>query len=327
MISHVSLKNFQCWYDASLDFKQITLLLGKNNAGKTAIFRALLLIKQSVEQADNKYLLFRGSTNLKSYKETVYNNDLTKDIGIKIEWAPLSPIVSYIDVNKIEIYQEKIIYSSIWNATNTEINFTSFGAIARETLLSLTKNIIHVSIYNSYKYCVPDFIENAAIALRTLDLLNDKNTITLATIYNFGYGCLYAYYMLGKLFDAPVGSTILIEYPEAMLHPTTQTDLIDILLSIANKKNLQLIIETNSEHIFTRLQRRIAERKQPLATSDNTAAYYFDYNKGKRTITEITFNEYGEVSNWPNEMFGNIIEDVKEMTMQSMKNRKAKESE
>ncbi len=47
MITNISLQNFKCFRKVSLDSKLITVLIGPNGTGKTAVLQALLLLKQS----------------------------------------------------------------------------------------------------------------------------------------------------------------------------------------------------------------------------------------------------------------------------------------
>jgi predicted ATPase len=57
---------------------------------------------------------------------------------------------------------------------------------------------------------------------------------------------------------AEPGTLILLEQPELHLHPALQQRLGDFLLAMA-KSGRQLVVETHSEYMITRLRRRIAE--------------------------------------------------------------------
>ncbi|WP_197428308.1 AAA family ATPase [Phnomibacter ginsenosidimutans] len=62
---------------------------------------------------------------------------------------------------------------------------------------------------------------------------------------------------------------ILIEEPETFLHPNFQANLADLFIEATEKFGLQLIIETHSEYLVKRLQRRISQthRKDKLKTN------------------------------------------------------------
>ena len=71
------------------------------------------------------------------------------------------------------------------------------------------------------------------------------------------------------------GSIILIDQPEVHLHPYAQSALADVMIDVIKKRNIQLVIETHSEHFLRRLQRRIAEDK---LSQDKVSAYFANIN-------------------------------------------------
>ena len=67
-------------------------------------------------------------------------------------------------------------------------------------------------------------------------------------------------------------SVITIEQPELHIHPKLQADLGDLLIdSIQEPRRNQFIIETHSEHLALRLQRRVREKK--LSPEDISVVY------------------------------------------------------
>ncbi|MBC6473671.1 MAG: AAA family ATPase [Hormoscilla sp. GM102CHS1] len=71
---------------------------------------------------------------------------------------------------------------------------------------------------------------------------------------------------------APVGSIIILEQPEIHLHPAVQAGLADVLIDAINTRKVQIILESHSEHLLRRLQRRVAE--QQLASALPASANY-----------------------------------------------------
>ena len=48
MITNITLENFKCFRQVSINPKRLTVLIGPNGTGKSSILQALLLLKQSV---------------------------------------------------------------------------------------------------------------------------------------------------------------------------------------------------------------------------------------------------------------------------------------
>ena len=76
-----------------------------------------------------------------------------------------------------------------------------------------------------------------------------------SALLDAGFGVSQALPVLTLLLSAPEGSIILLEQPELHLHPNAQAALADLLLHVAEERQLQLIVESHSEHIVRRLQR------------------------------------------------------------------------
>ena len=56
----------------------------------------------------------------------------------------------------------------------------------------------------------------------------------------------------------PEGGTLIVDSPEVHMHPSVQADLIDFFIELANNGR-KVVFETHSDHMITRLRRRIAE--------------------------------------------------------------------
>lgn len=56
----------------------------------------------------------------------------------------------------------------------------------------------------------------------------------------------------------PEGGTLIVDSPEVHMHPSVQADLIDFFIELA-QNGRKVVFETHSDHMITRLRRRIAE--------------------------------------------------------------------
>ena len=135
-------------------------------------------------------------------------------------------------------------------------------------------------------------------------------------IADVGTGISQILPVLVLCYYVPEGSIILLEQPEIHLHPSVQAGLADVLIDVVNNRNVQIIVESHSEHLLTRLQRRIAEEK---ISPDKTALYFCDIEDGVSRAERLKLDEYGNISNWPKNFFGDELGDRVAMTEAAMR--------
>lgn len=75
-----------------------------------------------------------------------------------------------------------------------------------------------------------------------------------------GFGVSQVLPVITLLYYVPEGSTVILEQPEIHPHPLAQAHLADLILNVAQHRKIQVILESHSEHLLLRLQRRIAEK-------------------------------------------------------------------
>ena len=144
----------------------------------------------------------------------------------------------------------------------------------------------------------------------------DSAEVTLA---DMGHGVSDLFPLLVHCCYVPEGSTLILEQPGIHLHPKAQADLADLLIEAITERNLQVLIESHSEHLLTRLQLGIAEQK---VTSDQTALYFCENENGVSAIKSLDVDELGNIKNWPKNFFGNVRGDLAKMTREQMKREK-----
>ena len=122
-----------------------------------------------------------------------------------------------------------------------------------------------------------------------------------------GVGVSQVLPVLVLLYYVPEGSTVLMEQPEIHLHPAVQSGLADVMLNVAEVRDLQIVVESHSEHLMRRLQRRVAEEK---ASSEDVQLYFVSLDKGVAHASDLHLNMWGEVENWPPNFFGDEMGEV-----------------
>ncbi len=115
-------------------------------------------------------------------------------------------------------------------------------------------------------------------------------------ITDVGFGVSQVLPVLVLCYYAPKGATIILEQPEIHLHPLVQAGLADVFIDAIKRRNVQIILESHSEHLLRRLQRRIAEEQ--LAASD-ASLYFVQMQDGTSQIEKLELDLFGNILNWP----------------------------
>ncbi len=133
-----------------------------------------------------------------------------------------------------------------------------------------------------------------------------------------GFGVSQVLPALVLLYYVPEGSTVLLEQPEIHLHPAVQSGLADVMLKVAGTRNVQIILESHSEHLMRRLQRRVAEE---TTSSGDVKLYFVSTNRGVAQASDLALNEWGEIENWPHQFFGDEMGEIAAITKASLRRK------
>jgi predicted ATPase len=125
---------------------------------------------------------------------------------------------------------------------------------------------------------------------------------------DMGFGVSQILPVIVLCYYCPQGSTLLLEQPEIHLHPSAQAVLADMFIEVIQERYVQIILESHSEHLLTRLQLRIAEGK--VNSENETALYFCDFKDGVSHLQSLEIDLFGEIQNYPHEFFGDLAGDV-----------------
>ncbi len=150
--------------------------------------------------------------------------------------------------------------------------------------------------------------------------------LTDVSLPDVGFGVSQVLPALVEAFYCPPGATVWMEQPEIHLHPQVQAALADVFISAVHAqengqpRNVQFIIETHSEHFLNRLQRRVAEE---AIRSDEVAIHFAQRGVDGAQLEEVIVNEYGDITNWPQNFFGDEMGDLVARTTVASARRRA----
>lgn len=122
---------------------------------------------------------------------------------------------------------------------------------------------------------------------------------------NSGFGYSYIIPILLAALNMKDGC-LFIENPEAHLHPYAQSQLMKELVGIANRNNIQLFIESHSEHVINAIRLcTLLEDYDPL-TNEDVSIYFFDKDM---TISHLKMHSNAQMDNWPKGFFDQAESD------------------
>lgn len=123
---------------------------------------------------------------------------------------------------------------------------------------------------------------------------------------NVGFGLSYVLPVLTALIGARAGDLVIIENPEAHLHPRGQTKLGE-LTARAAAAGVQVVIETHSDHFLDGI--RIAAR-QEIVEPSNTRIHYFTRHGAEAAVISPELQPDGSLTEWPSGFFDERDENL-----------------
>lgn len=138
---------------------------------------------------------------------------------------------------------------------------------------------------------------------------------------NIGFGISYVLPIIVSGLVANEGSMLIVENPEAHLHPSGQSKIGQFLAQMA-ASGVQVLIETHSEHVINGI--RIAILKNKIS-NDSVSANFFSMDKKSKTpdIENISFDKKGKLSQWPRGFFDQEENDLAEIFQRSKNDSKS----
>lgn len=127
---------------------------------------------------------------------------------------------------------------------------------------------------------------------------------------NIGYGLTYALPIIVAGLLAKPGQMLIIDSPEAHLHPMGQSNMGRFLATIA-ASGVQVIVETHSDHILNGIRRAIFEKK---LLPEDTAIHFFNSRPrcpdDSAHVISPRVDVNGSLSEWPSGFFDQAEQDM-----------------
>lgn len=126
---------------------------------------------------------------------------------------------------------------------------------------------------------------------------------------NVGFGYSYVLPIIVSGLIAKKGEILIIENPEAHLHPKAQSELTKFLAKVASG-GVQVFIESHSEHILRALQICTLQENIALKNTD-VNILYFQNKENEPAFVQIPILENGSIETWYEDFFDQADKDYK----------------
>lgn len=165
------------------------------------------------------------------------------------------------------------------------------------------------NLSNQVEAWIGEVSPNTRIEIKSnpdMDLVSFQYSYGLSNPYratNVGFGITYTLPIIVAVLASEPGTLILIENPEAHLHPKGQAKMGE-LLALAASCGVQVIIETHSDHVLNGI--RLAVHGGKLDPKDVQLHYLQRQEKEGLAYTEVVsphIDRNGRIDRWPDGFF------------------------
>lgn len=152
------------------------------------------------------------------------------------------------------------------------------------------------------KVVVKDQPDSGTVSLH-FEFVQGKDNPGSYKAYNVGFGLTYVFPLIVAILASKPGTLLLLENPEAHIHPKGQAEL-GILLARAAASGIQIIVETHSDHILNGVRFAV---KENLIANDLTRLMFFTGSiveeRFNHHIDYVKITETGKLSHRPDDFF------------------------
>jgi predicted ATPase len=319
---NLSLKNFKAFEEEDFELRPLTILSGLNNSGKSSVIQAIRLLHEQKPLTDLGPLGEYIRSDTKGFilqcrqdgKEIRFSFDRT---GKTVRSESMEGVVSYISADRFGPRNSLPL-----SIDNSIITVGSRGENIVDFLSRLDNEWDDLRVPDALVAKEGTGIqENIKEWLRVISpgvdfkYESDHHTDIGRTEFNghrpvhVGFGLSYVLPIIVSILihssQLAGGKTksalLLIENPEAHLHPSGQTGMGE-MLALAASCGVQIVVETHSDHLLNGVRIAIKNKKIP---HDDVRCFFFkaENNEVPVTVNRISIDEYGMMDYWPEGFF------------------------
>ena len=329
-INKLNLQNFKSYINQDFEFKNITLLTGLNGAGKSSVFQSIRMMWNYLK---NKDAILSSYGTVDTLKNINSKDDFLK-IYMSIEENSISLTfktnqehmlednqlnidnlnMSYISANRLGPTEFQYIRNSTTDSFNVGIQGEyTLDILAKNDRETLPDSFKEANNLNTLKYHVERWLHEISPNIKIETELNKRMNVASFTTedgftpLNIGFGVSYTLSIIVQLLYSVIlldkkgiNSVVLIENPEAHLHPKGQTKIAEFIAKVS-AFGVQVIIETHSDYILDGLRLSVKDGK---ISHEDTKLYYLELDdEGNTQVKSPQIDSKGLLDEWPENFF------------------------
>lgn len=341
MLTHIEFENYRIFKKRqALDIKPITILFGKNNAGKSAVLKLPLLSisigKTAADGFVNPFDLEVMDIKIaNSYRDLIYGRgNQSTSFMFANNFGNKTDISFHVDL-------DKLIFENTFHERKSENVYSYIDYIGpfRETPdldIRIDNRLYMVSgYYGNYAY--QQLLRDSDSSIQTIndkvskwyqdnfegwsiEVNNKQNPVFHIEMKNNGHSIPIQDCGTGIIQSLPIvirackqadnPTLVVLEEPESHLNPAAHAELCQLIVdSTKIDFNKRYLIETHSHTFILRLQRLLAEGK---ISPDDVALYHVQYNEAERSsqLERIEMMQDGSIPQWPKGMFQDVMKEL-----------------
>ncbi|MCF2446105.1 DUF3696 domain-containing protein [Dyadobacter sp. CY345] len=156
-----------------------------------------------------------------------------------------------------------------------------------------------------------------------IELLLSKGD-SLINLVDVGQGMSQVLPLIVRAHVDEEDSYVISEQPELHLHPAAHGDIAELFAKSSKKSNQTFVVETHSENFLLRLRRLVISNDFGF-TSDDIIIYFVDSSEVGQRLMKITIDSDGVLSDWPEGIFNENLDEVVEMRKALTEKKRSKE--
>ena len=268
-------------------FKDYIPIFAEGEAGGGNVVRSLIVMKvlHSIIESVMENIHYVGAQRIKPKLAQSYSNTYFRDVGTDGQ------------MTRFLLNERKNAH-----VAGYDDNVGGLAALCKKWIcdkMHLAKDI--------------DVVKDSNKLYRTLITNNDGLQVDLCQM-GFGLSQILPFVVQGFL--TPVGGTLIVEDPDVHMHPKVQADIVDFFIDLM-QHGRNVLIETHSDHIVTRLRRRITDES---LTTDKVNVVFVENGKDGSSYPSIGISENGAfTSELPKDFLDTQTNDNKEILRERIK--------